>query len=68
MKAGYGFSSCVLNSIISSERIPTLLITADQGSKDEERIAEYYSFIEKNSIKGADVIVTDHHHVKGKSF
>lgn len=66
MKAGYGFSSYVLNSIISSEPIPTLLITADQGSKDEERIAEYYAFIEKNSIKGADVIVTDHHHVKGK--
>lgn len=51
---GYGLSMPVANRILNDSPRPTLVITADNGSTDEERIA-----LLKN--KNIDVIVTDHH-------
>lgn len=65
MKAGYGVSNEVINRIFNSSPIPSLLITADQGSKDDERITEYTNRMKENDLVG-DVIVTDHHHIQGK--
>jgi single-stranded-DNA-specific exonuclease len=64
MKAGYGFSSEVLDRIFNETTIPTLLITADQGSKDDVRITEYTQKMKEKDLVG-DVIVTDHHHIQG---
>lgn len=51
---GYGLSSKVAQRILDDQPRPTLVITADNGSADEPRIA---------LLKAAniDVIVTDHH-------
>lgn len=65
MKAGYGFSDEALDRILNMTPIPSLLITADQGSKDGERISKYVEFMKNKKLKG-DVIVTDHHHIDGK--
>ena len=65
MKSGYGFSQDVLNEVIETTPTPTLLITADQGSKDDERITAFKNIMEDRGIKGACTIVTDHHHVSG---
>lgn len=53
---GYGLSESVANRILSDDPKVTLLITADNGSTDEPRIARL-----KDS--GIDVIVTDHHQI-----
>jgi len=65
MKAGYGFSEQVLERVMTANEIPTLLITADQGSKDDVRITEYINQMNDLGLKG-DVIVTDHHHISGQ--
>ena len=65
MKAGYGFSNEVLERIYNEITIPTLLITADQGSKDDVRITEYVNEMKERGLTG-DVVVTDHHHIKGQ--
>lgn len=51
---GYGLSASVAERILQDQPRPTLVITADNGSSDEERI---------NLLRreGIDVIVTDHH-------
>ena len=49
---GYGLTEAVLERILASDA--TLIITADKGSSDEERIARL-------AAAGRDVIVTDHH-------
>lgn len=54
MKEGYGLSDAVANRILADEPRPTLVITADNGSADELRIA-------KLKEAGVEVIVTDHH-------
>jgi single-stranded-DNA-specific exonuclease len=66
MKYGYGFNNDALDAVIerSGERLPTLLITADQGSNDSSTIRVYKDFMSENGIDNADVIVTDHHHIK----
>ncbi len=51
---GYGLSASVAERILQDEPRPTLVITADNGSSDEERI-----YLLKQ--QGIDVIVTDHH-------
>lgn len=53
---GYGLSSAVAARILADDPKPALVITADNGSTDEPRIA---------SLKeaGIDVIVTDHHEI-----
>lgn len=51
---GYGVNSSVCDRILASDPRPDLVITADNGSSDEPRIAR----LREHGIK---VIVTDHH-------
>lgn len=54
LKEGYGLSDSVVERILNSNPRPSLVITADNGSSDEPRIARL-------KAAGIDVIVTDHH-------
>lgn len=65
MVFGYGFNERALDNIInkSGENIPSLLITADQGSNDSATILKYKSYMASIGVNFADVIVTDHHHI-----
>lgn len=56
LKEGYGLSDSVATRILNDEIRPTLIITADNGSSDEKRIAR----LKAHNI---DVIVTDHHEI-----
>ena len=56
MKEGYGLSDAVCDRILADQPRPSVLITADNGSADELRIARLKAV-------GIDVIVTDHHEV-----
>lgn len=51
---GYGLSAKVAQRILDDQPRPTLVITADNGSADEPRIAQL-------AAANIDVIVTDHH-------
>jgi single-stranded-DNA-specific exonuclease len=62
MKEGYGFSHKVLDRILETDPVPTLLITADQGSADGERVTRYLAEMKKRKLKG-DVVVSDHHEI-----
>lgn len=54
MKEGYGLSESLMKRILTDDIRPSLIITADNGSTDEPRIA----VLKQNGI---DTIVTDHH-------
>lgn len=54
MQEGYGLSEALCTRILAHAVQPQLVITADNGSADEDRIA-------KLKQAGIDVIVTDHH-------
>src|SRR5699024_1800444 len=54
LKEGYGLSDPVAERIVSTRPRPSVVITADCGSSDEDRIARLAG-------AGMDVIVTDHH-------
>jgi len=54
LKEGYGLSELLMNRILNDDKVPSLVITADNGSSDEKRIKT----LKENGI---DVIVTDHH-------
>lgn len=54
MEEGYGLSDKLAQRILNDEIRPSLIITADNGSTDEARIA----LLKSQQI---DVIVTDHH-------
>ncbi|AIT09168.1 single-stranded DNA exonuclease [Candidatus Francisella endociliophora] len=54
MQEGYGLSESLMNRILTDNMRPSLIITADNGSTDEVRIA----VLKQNGI---DTIVTDHH-------
>jgi len=56
LRDGYGLSDPVADRILASEPRPALVITADNGSSDEARIARL-------AAAGIDVIITDHHEV-----
>ncbi|MBT6539848.1 MAG: single-stranded-DNA-specific exonuclease RecJ [Francisellaceae bacterium] len=56
LEEGYGLSLPVANRILADNPRPTLIITADNGSTDEPRIALLKE-------QGIDVIVTDHHQI-----
>jgi single-stranded-DNA-specific exonuclease len=58
---GYGLSEHVANRILADNPRPSLVITADNGSSDEPRIA-------KLKQQGIDVIVTDHHQIPSSGF
>ncbi len=54
LEEGYGLSAKVAQRILSDQPRASLVITADNGSADEDRIALL-------KAQGIDVIVTDHH-------
>lgn len=54
LNEGYGLSDPVVDRILADEPCPSVVITADNGSSDEPRIARL-------KAAGIDVIVTDHH-------
>lgn len=64
MQYGYGFNDEVLKRVVNSPVVPTLLITADQGSNDNDRVIAFNEHMKSKGIEGTDVIVTDHHHIK----
>lgn len=66
MEYSYGFNDGILKEILSlsDEQIPTLLITADQGSNDSPRIQSYKSALSSRGFPYAGVIVTDHHNIQ----
>lgn len=58
---GYGLSNAVADRILNDDPRPSLVITADNGSSDEPRIARL-------KAAGIDVIVTDHHEIPIEGF
>lgn len=61
LKEGYGLSEKVVERILADDPLPSLIITADNGSSDEARIAIL-------KAKGIDVIVTDHHEIPSEGI
>lgn len=57
LKEGYGLSDSLAERILASTPPVTLVITADNGSSDEVRIAKL------KALGGIDTIVTDHHEI-----
>jgi len=55
-KTGYGITEDVVKRILAIEQPIELVISADQGSSDEERIAQL-------KAHGISVCVTDHHQI-----
>ncbi|MEY3183195.1 MAG: hypothetical protein RLZ35_1180 [Pseudomonadota bacterium] len=53
---GYGLSAALAKRILSAKPRPNIVITADNGSSDEARIALL-------KMANIDVIVTDHHEI-----
>jgi len=56
LEEGYGISPLLVDRMLDAEVRPTLVISADCGSSDEEQIARLKD-------AGIDVVVTDHHQV-----
>lgn len=59
MREGYGVSESVVERLLSRVKGPCIVVTGDQGSSDEPRIAQL-------KAAGIPVVVTDHHGVEGK--
>jgi single-stranded-DNA-specific exonuclease len=65
MEFGYGFNESALDVVMSGhERPPTLIITADQGSNDNETVRSYKNQMVSLGYNNAGVIITDHHVIK----
>lgn len=62
---GYGVTKKAIDAVIerSKDRLPTLLITADQGSNNSNDIKYYKEVMESKGATNASVIVSDHHHI-----
>jgi single-stranded-DNA-specific exonuclease len=56
LKDGYGISEGLTDKILADDFSPDLIISADCGSSDEERI-------QRLKQAGIDVVVTDHHSI-----
>lgn len=72
MKEGYGLNDQVIDRILEKDPIPTLVITADQGSANEAQVKRYIEETKKimkrrGSKKRIDrvgeVIISDHHEI-----
>lgn len=61
LKEGYGLSDALVERILRANPRPTLVITADNGSSDELRIARL-------KAEGIEVIVTDHHEIPAEGL
>lgn len=66
MLFGYGFNEKALDALFerAGDNLPTLVITADQGSNDKKTIRLYKEIMLARGYENASAIVTDHHHVK----
>mgnify|MGYP000924075577 CR=1 FL=1 len=60
MEEGYGFSEKLLHRVMDRDEPETLLITADMGSADQDRIKLYKEMMKERKLEGR-VVVTDHH-------
>lgn len=58
---GYGLSDSVASRILADDPKPNVLITADNGSSDEPRIARL-------KAENIEVIVTDHHEIPFEGY
>jgi single-stranded-DNA-specific exonuclease len=68
MLFGYGFNDSALDVVMNAHaKPPTLLITADQGSNDNERVRSYKQQMMAQGYNNAGVIITDHHVIKDKN-
>lgn len=56
MREGYGVSDALVDRILAENKDPAIVITADQGSTDELRIARLLEH-------GIETVVTDHHEI-----
>jgi single-stranded DNA-specific DHH superfamily exonuclease len=63
MIEGYGFSDKVLDRVFDSYPVPTLLITADQGSSDNDRVIRYNNYMKDQGYNHASVVISDHHEI-----
>ncbi len=73
MKEGYGLNDQVIDRILLKDPIPSLVVTADQGSANEPQIKRYIEETTKISKKRkgskrtidrvGEVIVSDHHEI-----
>lgn len=73
MKEGYGLNDGVIDRILAKDPIPSLIVTADQGSANEAQIKRYIDETTKIAKKRksskktidriGDVIVSDHHEI-----
>lgn len=61
LQEGYGLSDALCERILAANPRPMLVITADNGSADEPRIARLKAV-------GIDVIVTDHHAIPAEGI
>jgi len=61
LQEGYGLSEALCARILAHPVRPSLVITADNGSADEARIAQL-------KAAGIDVIVTDHHAIPAEGI
>lgn len=61
MQEGYGLSEGLAQRILAADPRPGVVITADNGSADEPRIAQL-------KAAGIDVIVTDHHTIPAEGI
>lgn len=64
MKVGYGFTEDVANRILNTVNMPTLVITADQGSGNGATVEYIKKEVENRKIKNIDIIISDHHHIQ----
>lgn len=62
LKEGYGFTDSVVDRILNNNVIPTLVITADQGSSNKSTV-DYYNEKMKSAGLAGDIIITDHHEI-----
>lgn len=67
MEFGYGFTEKAAEVLIErcGDRLPGLVITADQGSNDSEAIGHFKDRMDGLGHPNVDVIVSDHHHADG---
>jgi single-stranded-DNA-specific exonuclease len=73
MTEGYGLNDQVIERILAKDPIPSLIITADQGSANEPQIKKYIEETKKISKRRksakrtidrvGDVVVSDHHEI-----
>lgn len=73
MKEGYGFNAGVVERILMKDPIPSLVVTADQGSSNQAEIKQFIDETRRIAserktktqriTREADVIVSDHHEI-----